>query len=153
MTIGTNSLDGNSQGLRQLFVELKVERRRVPGTTALYYRNGRHYCSPANIAHSGASLRETLRGYARLAPLVLPERSFLRRVRHVTQETLYRQPIGAYFDKSPHSTWLRMLLMYAYSVDYPLVDEIPAALAVPTLRALIAPNHFTGVCGGSGPTS
>ena len=42
--------------LRKLLDELKVERRRVPGTTALFLRNGRHYRSPANIANSGAGL-------------------------------------------------------------------------------------------------
>jgi predicted NAD/FAD-binding protein len=136
-------------GLGRLFDELKVERHQVPGTTAMFPRDGRPYRSPANIAKSAVGIREKLHGYARLAPLALPERRFLARIRDVSQETLYRHPIGVYFDESAHSTWLRMLLMYAYSIDYAVSGEIPAALAVPTLRAFIAPNRWTGVHGGA----
>ena len=55
---------------------------------------------------------------------------------------LYEQSISTYLSEGPHGQWLRMLLMYAYSVDYGDTDALPAALAVPTLREFASPNAW-----------
>ena len=125
--------------LGRLLDELKVERRPAPGL---------HGAVPRR--RDGASaLRETSRSEAVADSNALrPERAcFLwpskssassgePRAFHLRTST--RVSIGDYLGTGTYATWLRLLLMYAYSIPYRETAAIPAALAVPVLRA------FTG---------
>jgi predicted NAD/FAD-binding protein len=135
--------------LGRLLDELEVERRPAPGTTALFFADGRHFRSPGNIALGGGGRFERLAARARLLSVALEKRRFERRTERVSTADLYRCSIGAYLESGTYATWLRMLLMYAYSIPYRETAAIPAALAVPVLRAFTRTAKWTAIRGGT----
>jgi len=135
--------------LGRLLDELKVERRPAPGTTALFLADGRRFRSRGNIALGGGGRLERLAATARLLPVALQKRRFERRTEGVSTADLYSRSIGAYLEAGTYATWLRMLLMYAYSVPYRQTGAIPAVLAVPVLRAFTRTAQWTAIRGGS----
>jgi predicted NAD/FAD-binding protein len=135
--------------LGRLLDDLKIERRTAPGTTALFLADGRRFRSRGNIALGGGGRFERLAATARLIPVALEKRRFDRRTEGVSMTELYPRSIGDYLDAGPYATWLRMLLMYAYSTPYPETAAIPAALAVPVLRAFTTTAKWTAVQGGT----
>jgi predicted NAD/FAD-binding protein len=135
--------------LGRLLDDLKVERRTAPGTTALFLADGRRFRSRGNIALGGGGRFERLAATARLLPLALEKRRFERRTEGVPPAQLYTRSIGDYLEAGTYATWLRALLTYAYSIPYPETAAVPAALAVPVLRAFTNTVKWTAIRGGS----
>ncbi|MGI9265101.1 MAG: NAD(P)-binding protein, partial [Gammaproteobacteria bacterium] len=128
---------------RCLLDELGVERLQAPGTTAVYFEDGRCLRSPGNIAGGSSGFTERLRAYLDLIPITLAQRRFQKRVQTICPDDAYRQPIENLLERGDHSKWLRMLLMYAYSIDYGDTKAIPAALAAPMLSKFTRHNDWT----------
>jgi predicted NAD/FAD-binding protein len=135
--------------LGRLLDRLEVERRPAPGTTALFLQDGRHFRSPGNISLGGGGHFERLEAKTRLLPVALQKRRFERRTAGVSTADLYTHSIADYLEAGTYATWLRMLLMYAYSTPYPETAAIPAALAVPMLRAFTRSAEWTAIRGGT----
>lgn len=135
--------------LRRLLDELEVERRPAPGSTALFLADGRHFRSPGNIALGGGNRFERFAATTRLLPVALEKRRFERHTEGVASADLYSHSIGDYLEAGTYATWLRMLLMYAYSTPYPKTAAIPAALAVPVLRAFTGTAKWSAIRGGT----
>jgi predicted NAD/FAD-binding protein len=135
--------------LSRLLDELGVERRPVPCTTALFLADGRHLRSRGNIALGSRSRLERLSATARLLPMALQKRRFERRTERLAAVDLYRHSIGDCLEAGAYATWMRTLLMYAYSIPYPETAAIPAALAVPVLRAFTGSPSWTSIRGGT----
>ncbi|MDH3686025.1 MAG: FAD-dependent oxidoreductase [Myxococcales bacterium] len=135
--------------LGRLLDTLGVERRTAPGSTALFLQDGRHFRSPGNIDLGGGGRFERLTAKTRLLPIARQKRQFERRTEGVSMADLYARPVGDYLDGGTYATWLRMLLMYAYSTPYPETAAIPAALAVPMLRAFTRSAKWTAIEGGT----
>lgn len=133
----------------RLLDKLDVQRRPVPGTTALFRADGRRYRSKDNIARGSAGPLGRLAAMARLASLAAAKHRFERRTDGLSTAELYTHSIDDYLDGGTHSVWMRMLLMYAYSIAYPQTGAIPAALAVPVLRAFTNTVQWTAIEGGS----
>ena len=115
------------------------------GTTTLFLADGRHLRTPAELAAEHLPLGEHAVELARLVPLVLRWRRFLWRTRHADEARLRGLPVERFLADDELSTWLRCLLMYAYSVHYDEVPHVAAAMAVPMLRAFLRPNLWTHV--------
>ena len=64
-------------------------------------------------------------------------------------DELQVRSMSDFLDDGVYGTWLRMLLMYAYSIEYRATDDISAALGVPTLAAFAGTNRWTAIRGGS----
>jgi predicted NAD/FAD-binding protein len=126
-----------------------VERRPAPGSTALFLAGGRHFRSPGNITLGGGGRFERIAAKARLLPVALQKRRFEQRTDGVSMASLNERPVGDYLETGTYSTWLRMLLMYAYSTPYPETAAIPAVLAVPVLRAFTHSAKWTAIRGGA----
>jgi uncharacterized protein len=61
---------------------------------------------------------------------------------------LRNRSLSAYLsDPSDRNTWLKLLVMYSYSIPFELLDDFPAQLAIPMLREYIAVN-WVGIKGG-----
>jgi len=133
----------------RLLDQLKVRRRSAPGTTALFRADGRRFRSRGNIALAGGGRLERLAATARLLPLARQQRLFEQRTEGLAEADLTPHAVGDYLGKGSYATWLRMLLMYAYSTQYPDTADIPAALAVPMLRAATGTTAWTAIEGGS----
>lgn len=115
------------------------------GTTTLFLADGRHLRTPAELAAEHLPLGEHLVELARIVPLALRWRRFLWNTRHPDEARLRGLPIERFLADDELSTWLRCLLMYAYSVHYDDVPGVAAAMAVPMLRAFLRPNAWTHV--------
>ncbi len=135
--------------LARLLDQLGIERRPVPGTTSLFLQDGRRFQSPANITRAGGSLLQRLAATEHLLPLALEKHHFDHGTDGLSVEDLREDPVGDYLGEGIYSVWLRMLLMYAYSIPYPETSRIPAALAVPMLRDFTNSARWTAIQGGT----
>ncbi len=133
----------------RLLDELKVARRAAPGTTALFLADGRHFRSLENIELGSGSWIERVAATARVLPVAPQKRRFERRTQALSAAELHAHSIGDYLEAGTYATWLRMLLMYAYSIPYAQTGNIPAALAVPVLRAFTGTVNWTAIVGGT----
>lgn len=63
------------------------------------------------------------------------------RVQLANLQNLADLPLSAYLKYAgTRDTWLKLLVMYSYSIPFELIDDFPAELAIPTLRAYISTN-------------
>ncbi len=118
------------------------------GSTTLFLADGRHLRTPAELAAEHLPLGEHAVELSRLVPLALRWRRFLWRTRRAGEPALRGLPIERFLADDELSTWLRCLLMYAYSVHYDAVPHVAASMAVPMLRAFLRPNVWTHVPAG-----
>ncbi len=118
------------------------------GSTSLYLADGRHLHAPRAIAiQREGPLAEALDA-ARLVPAILRRRRFFRRVGRMDAGALARASMGEFFGEDDFSTWVRALLMYAYSMPYDEVASLSAAIAVPMLRDMLQDARWTRIPGG-----
>jgi predicted NAD/FAD-binding protein len=136
----------NFPTVHRLFAALGVPLRTVAGDTALHrlgaaplYSPGALRCLPA-ATRAGAALR--------LARVALQRRRFMARA-DVPDSALRGRALAHFLGPPPFATWLRLLVMYAYSIPSAEVPALSAALCVPMLRAFAAPNSWTAVEGGT----
>ncbi|MFN7702356.1 MAG: FAD-dependent oxidoreductase [Deltaproteobacteria bacterium] len=118
------------------------------GSTTLFLADGRHLRTPAELAAEHLPLGEHAVELARRQPVALRWRRFLWRTRHAEERRLRGLPVERFLADDELSTWLRCLLMYAYSVHYGDVPRVAASMAVPMLRTFLRPNAWTHVPAG-----
>ncbi len=122
----------HSPGLHSLIKGLGLEL--VPfegGSTSLYLENGRSFHMPGAIRDQQQSFATKTRQHLELAWTMrhlLPIGIRMRKVRSSQDSS-----VADFLGEDAMSRWLRMLLMYGYSIPYAQVDEFPAGLAVSTL--------------------
>ncbi len=131
-----------------LMEELDIELGTVPGGTGLYLADGRRFLSPGHARRSLPVGLERQRTLAHLLPLARSRRRFLRTTAKVAPEALRERPLSAYLDDGVLSLWLRLLVMYAYSIPAEETGDAPAQLAVPMLRSFLGARSWTRVRGG-----
>jgi predicted NAD/FAD-binding protein len=131
-----------------LMEELGVELGEVPGTSGLFLADGRSFLSADNVRMTTHGAVERIWTLARMLPLALSRRRFLRRAGAASPAELAAAPLSAYLDGSVFSLWLRLLVMYAYSIPAPAAGDVPAALAVPVLRDFLGTCRWSRVKGG-----
>lgn len=138
--------------LHRLFAALGVETREVAAMAGLITADGVHFQSISKIAASGAPLQGRLVAGLRLLGLAPAFARFHWRARAAVAalEASPGRPVGEYLGPSgsPLGEWLRLLLMYGYSIPRAQIDQLPAALALPTLRAFTLESSWTSIVGG-----
>ena len=138
----------HSPGLRALARELGLELENFSGgSTGIYLEGGRSF-------HMPGAIRDQQRG-----PVT-------RTLQHLKLAWLMRQlvPIGmrmyksrsnqadsvtAFLGADTMSRWLRMLLMYGYSIPYAQIGDFPASLAIPTLLQGSIGTQWVRLAGGT----
>ena len=131
-----------------LLGELGVELGEVAGTSGLFLADGRRFLSRGRIPLAARGRLGRLRELARLLPLAPARRRFLRRAAAAMPAQLADSPLASYLDDGVFSLWLRLLMMYAYSIPAPAVGDMPAALTVPVLREFLRADRWSRVVGG-----
>ncbi len=131
-----------------LMDELDVELHEVPGTTALFVDGRPPLASPGNVAAAGLGWGARLAAGWRLRRLARPYRRFFARTRDLPPAELYDRRLDDYLDGGPFAEWLRLLMLYAYSIPPQHLGRLPAALAVPALRRFLQPHHWTAIGAG-----
>lgn len=137
--------------LHRLFAALGVATRPVPSTTALITASGRHYLSAGKIAASAMPWPRRAAALLRLLSLAPSQLRFRRRGARANAEDLLRTSVGDFLgpSRSPLHEWLRLLLVYGYSIPRAQIDAMPAALAVPVLMSFTGETSWTSVVGGT----
>ncbi len=132
-----------------LMAETGVGLHDVFGTTALYVDGRPPLVSPGNMAAAGLGWGARLAAWWRLRAVAPAYHRFLARTRDVPLDELYDRPLDAYLDDSPLAEWLRLLMLYAYSIPQQHLARLPAALAVPALRTFLKPHQWTAISDGA----
>lgn len=104
---------------------------------------------------SDEALRESTPGHveraiarARLIPLAVRARRFLRHARGVEPASLREAHLDDFIGDDDFGVWTRSLLMYAYSLPYDEVADVSATIAVPMLERFLGENAWTRIPGG-----
>lgn len=123
-----------------LMQELEVELEPVKIGSALFLENGNHLLSRVMIQKNFTGMHRLLE-YLRLDTLYGRSAGLWLQMRFADVQDFYNQPLSHYL-KRPciRNTWLKLLVMYSYSMPLELIDDFPAELALPVLRDYVAAN-------------
>jgi predicted NAD/FAD-binding protein len=113
------------------------------GSTSLLLADGRHLHAPVAIAMQRGGALEDAADTLRLIPTALRRRRFLAQTRAASSAALERVSVERFLSDDDFSTWMRSLLMYAYSMHYEQVAGIAAAMTVPMLRDFLERCEWT----------
>ncbi|MBE9201925.1 MULTISPECIES: FAD-dependent oxidoreductase [unclassified Nodularia (in: cyanobacteria)] len=124
----------------KLMQELEVELEAVNIGSALFLQDGRHLLS-ALMIHQNFTGIQRLIEYFKLNTLYAGAGKLWMKTHFVPKQNLINQPISQYL---PHQCirnyWLKLLVMYSYSMPFELIDNCPVELVIPTLRDYIFVN-------------
>ena len=123
-----------------LMQELEVELEPVKIGSAMFLKNGSHFLSNEMIQKNLTGFKKWME-HLRLDSLYANSIRLWLRTKSAKQQDLYNQPLLAYL-KRPciRNTWLKLLVMYSYSMPLEMIDDFPAELALPVLRDDVAVN-------------
>ena len=123
-----------------LMQELEVELEPVKIGSAMFLKNGSHFLSNEMIQKNLTGFKKWME-HLRLDSLYANSIRLWLRTKSAKQQDLYNQTLSAYL-KRPciRNTWLKLLVMYSYSMPLEMIDDFPAELALPVLRDDVAVN-------------
>ena len=123
-----------------LMQELEVELEPVSIGSAMFLKNGDHYLSGVTINKNFSGIHALVEHF-RIDTLYARSAGLWLRTRFANQQDFSNQPLSQYL-KRPciRNTWIKLLLMYSYSIPFELIDDFPAELAIPMLRDYISVN-------------
>jgi predicted NAD/FAD-binding protein len=118
----------------KLMVELGVELEPVNINSGLFFQDGRYFLSAGNIDKNFGGWQRAIE-YLRLDGLYARSAPLWMKVKFASMPELYDRPLSAYLQRTCVRTyWLKLLIMYSYSMSFELLDNFPAELAIPILR-------------------
>jgi uncharacterized protein len=130
-----------------LMRELEVELEPVQIGSGMFFNNGNRYLSQVTIARNLSGMQQRIARW-RLNALYARSIGLWLRTQLADVRVLRNRSLSAYLsDHSDRNTWLKLLVMYSYSIPFELLDDFPAQLAIPMLREYIAVN-WVGIKGG-----
>lgn len=123
-----------------LMQELGVELVPVDIGSALFAKNGSHFLSEVAIKKNFTGIQRLIE-YLRFDTVYARSAGLWLKTRFVGMQDFYDQPLSRYLkDQSTGSLWLKLLIMYSYSMPFDLIDDFPAELAIPMLCNYLAVN-------------
>ncbi|MCO4746364.1 MAG: FAD-dependent oxidoreductase [Proteobacteria bacterium] len=138
----------NFPRLMRLFDKLGCETRPVAGTTTFWTRDGEHHLSPGSIRRAQDPWPKRLGQLIDLIGLRMQGLAFDRRTA-LPDDVLESLPLSECLTDADMDRWAALLTMYAYSIPYERVPDMPAALTVPMLRAFERAESWVSLKGGA----
>lgn len=136
-----------SPGFRSLIDELGLELEPIAGgSTGLYLVDGRCIHMPGVIRKQSSSPTESFWLHFKL--LWTLRRLIPIGIRMYRSHYKPNDRVGSFLGTDVMSKWIRMLLMYGYSIPYGLIDDFPARLAIPTLKQGFIGTKWVRLKGG-----
>lgn len=133
-----------SPNLVSLLDELGVETRDIRGGSTSYYReNGESIHMPKAIGRMSI-FRERVPHYLRLTKTIL---GFLPDLTKLLRKNPGDE-VGEILSRGVFSRWMKGLIMYAYSISFPEIEEFPGSLAVSTLKKVAGDRGWIRIPGG-----
>jgi predicted NAD/FAD-binding protein len=137
----------HSPGLQELVAELGL--RLLPvngGSTAIYLENGQRVFMPGAIRGQSVSILTRAGMFAQLAWTL--RHLFPIGLKMYRCQRRNDASVNSFLGDDLLSSWLRMLLMYGYSIPYEQVDNFPARMAIATLRRGFIGTEWVRMEGG-----
>lgn len=131
-----------------LMAELDVDMAPVNITSGLFQADGSSWHAPERLKLEYPSLVRRAVETPRHLPLLAARKRFLARVDDVPSSNLLAYRLDEFLDDDVFGVWLKMLLMYAYSIPFEQTGAIGAVLAIPMLRRFVHGSDWTRVVGG-----
>ncbi len=123
-----------------LMQDLNVELEPVNIGSAMFLNDGDHLLSAVTIEKNFAGLHGLLEKL-RLDTIYARSVGLWLRTQFANLPDLANQPLSEYIKGFEiRDTWLKLVVMYSYSMPFELIDDFPAELAIPTLRDYLAVN-------------
>lgn len=123
-----------------LMKELDVALEPINIGSALYPKSGPSFLSEVAINRNFSGIQRLIE-YLRFDTIHIHAARLWLETRFASMKDFYDQPLSHYLkDDSTSSLWLKLLIMYSYSIPFDLIDDFPAELAIPMLRDYIAVN-------------
>jgi uncharacterized protein len=130
-----------------LMHELEVELEPVRVGSGLYFQDGRSLLSALAIDKNFSGIHRLLE-HLRIDSLYASSAGLWFKSQLTNGNELVDRPLSHYLSRHcDRNTWLKLLVMYSYSMSIELLDDFPAALALPMLRAYLA-VEWVRVVGG-----
>ncbi len=130
-----------------LMTELDVELEPVRIGSAMFFNNGSSFLSGVTIDNNFTGIHRLIE-HLRLDTIYARSASLWLRAQFASLHTLADRSLAEYLNHpGTRDTWLKLLVMYSYSIPFELIDDFPAELAIPMLREYIAVN-WVGIKGG-----
>ncbi|WP_373542976.1 FAD-dependent oxidoreductase [Chamaesiphon sp.] len=131
-----------------LMKELDVELEPVSTGSAMFFNNGSSFLSGVTIDNNFTGIHRLVEHlrldtlYARSAGLwIKTQFANLHDFSDRWHNLSCGESISAYLKySSTRDIWLKLMVMYSYSIPFELIDDFPAELAMPMLREYIAVN-------------
>jgi uncharacterized protein len=126
----------------QLMEELGVELEPVDIGSAMFFKNGSHYLSGVAIRKNFTGIRRLIE-YLHLDTIYANSVGLLLKIKFAGAKEFDNHPLSRYLKLScDRNTWLKLLIMYSYSMPMEMIDDFPAELAMPVLRDDVAVKWF-----------
>ncbi len=117
-----------------LMKELDVELEPVEIGSALYLQDGQAFLSRGMIQKNFTGIRRAIAAF-KLKTLYASSAELWLKTRRATQQSLSHHSVAQFLRSSSISAnWLKLLMMYSYSIPFNQIDNFPAELAIPVLQ-------------------
>ncbi|GAX36338.1 FAD-dependent oxidoreductase [Nodularia sp. NIES-3585] len=121
----------------KLMQELEVELEPVKIGSALFLQDGRHLLSALMILKNFTGIQRLIE-FFKLNTLYAGAAKLSIKTRFISKKELLNKPISQYLVRQCiRNYWLKLLVMYSYSMPFELIDNCPLELVIPTLRDYI----------------
>jgi uncharacterized protein len=121
----------------KLMQELEVELEPVNIGSGIFFKNGTNFLSGVSIDNNFTGIHRAIE-HLRTASLYARSAGLWLRTQ-LAGANLVDRPLSAYLRRpTARNTWLKLLVMYSYSIPLEFLDDVPAALAIPMLRSYLA---------------
>ena len=117
----------------KLMHDLQVQLVETPISSELFLAHGRYYKSTGAIRYGCKTKWEQIFETLKQTPVIFSYLYFLARIGIARPSSFHHRPVSDYLGNNISARWLKMLLMYAYSMPYKMIDNFPAEIAMPLL--------------------
>jgi uncharacterized protein len=130
-----------------LMHELEVELEPVQIGSAMFFKNGSRFLSGVMINNNFTGINRLIE-HLRLDTIYARSAGVWLRARFTNHKNFCDRPLSEYLQRPcTRNTWLKLLVMYSYSMKFEQIDNFPAELAIPVLLDDIAVD-WVGIKGG-----
>jgi uncharacterized protein len=121
-----------------LMKELDVELEPVRVGSGMFFKNGSSFLSGVTIDNNFTGIHRIIE-HLRLDTLYARSAGLWMKTQFADLQDFADRSISEYLKhSSTRDTWLKLMVMYSYSIPFELIDDFPAELAMPMLRQYIA---------------
>ncbi len=134
---GVLEFPSNFYNFINLMGELDVELEPVYIGSGLFLQDGRHFLSGEMIKKNFTGIQRLME-YLRLDTIYARSAGLWIKLRFAKMQDFYDQPMSQHLKRQCiRNCWVKLLIMYSYSMQFEFIDNFPAELAIPMLQKYV----------------